>query len=187
LIRNAVARRYAQALFELALADGQVEAIGVELEGLVGAVKADPELATLFIGSSVPPRQKQAMVGRALEGRVSPLMAGFVAVAIDRRREGYLEGILEDYRRRADRHRNVFEVVATTAIALSEAEAEELGTKMTGAVGGKVRLVRKVDPALLGGLVLRIGDRLVDGSVRGQLERLKAHLSVAAGPSGAGQ
>lgn len=181
MIKSSVARRYALALFDLAREGDVVDQVGAELVAFAGAVNEDRRLGALFYGRAFSPRQKNGLISRAVGGKLSPLAAQFIALLVDKQREDYIGGITTEYRKYVDRYRNVEEVTATTAVPLSEMEAQELAAKLSGAIKKQVRLVRTVDPKLLGGLVLKIGDRRVDASIRGRLNRLKERLAASAG------
>ncbi len=181
MIKSSVARRYALALFDLAREGDVIDQVGAELVAFAGAVDQDRRLRALFYGRAFPPRQKNGLIQRAMGDKLSPLASQFIALLVDKQREDYLGGIMAEYGKYVDRYRGVEEVAATTAVPLSDTEAGELATKLSGAIKKQVRLVRTVDPKLLGGLVLKIGDRRVDASIRGRLDRLKERLAASTG------
>jgi F-type H+-transporting ATPase subunit delta len=172
------AQRYARALFSLAQEEGRGEAVGAELDRLVGAMQAVPALRDLLVRPLHPARERRAAllaVGERLG--LSPLVRNFGCFLIDQRRTAHLEAIRDAYVRLAEEAagRVVGEVVS--ASALGETQLERLRAALARRTGRRVELRVRVDPTLLGGVTARVGDMVFDGSLRTQLARLRASLT----------
>jgi F-type H+-transporting ATPase subunit delta len=173
------ARRYAEAAFDLAVADRNVEDWRGELDN-AAATLADPRLQRVLANPALPAANRESVAREALGGRIGPGCWNLVRLLIHRDRVELLPRIAEEFRRLDDRRQGISNATATTAEPLGDAEREALVGRLEALTGGRVRLTTRVDPAILGGVVVRIGDRLIDGSVRGRLERLRARLASGA-------
>lgn len=177
MIVGTISRRYAKALFDLAVEAGKVEPWAKSLVALKQAVDASPELAAL-LGSPVYTREQRqglaARLAQALTLDVAP--THLLALLAERNRLGYLAGIADTFGRLADEKLGLVRAKVTSAVALTDAEVATLAARLGAAVKGQVLLERAVDPALLGGVVAQVGSFVYDGSIRTQLEDLRKAL-----------
>lgn len=166
------AKRYAQAAFELAGSDlaGWQRAIE-EIAEFMG----DESVRTVLENSRVPQDAKMRLVAAALaELPALPLNLGRLLVR--KQRTGLAPEIAEQFRLLVAAHEGVRKARATTAVPLTTAEQEALAQRLQDSTGHAVELETDVDPQLLGGVVVQIGDRLIDASVRGRLASLRKSL-----------
>jgi F-type H+-transporting ATPase subunit delta len=172
------ARRYAEAAFEIADAEGNVEAWLAQLERLAAAL-ADEQVVRRLANPQVPFGERQhALMSAAAEA--PPEVANLVALLMRRRRLDQLPAIAHEFRRLYNRREGIVEAIVTSAGALDAVEIAEISGRLQRIAGGRIEIEQKVDPGLLGGVQVRLGDRLIDGSVRGRLERLRATLAARA-------
>jgi F-type H+-transporting ATPase subunit delta len=171
-------RRYAKALFQLAVADGKVRELRAELDALAEALEAHPELADVLLQPLYPVEQRRGVLA-ALAARLgaSPLLGRFYQVLIDHRRLVDLESIRAEYARLADELAGVRRAQVRTARPLSDAQRDRLSRALGARFGQDVELEVELEPALLGGLVAQVGDIVFDGSLRTQLRQLRASLA----------
>ena len=169
------ARRYAAAVFGLARDTNSLDAWLADLERLAQVLQA-PEAERALTSPAVPEAQRLAALERILPG-LQPQMRSFVAILVQRGRLQLAAEILADFRRRLDEHRGVAIVEVSTAIPLDAASERVLAERLSRYTGRQVRLEKRVDPDLIGGVVARIGDELIDDSVRGRLDRLHRRLA----------
>lgn len=179
MLNKAVARRYAAAFFSLALEKGLVDSLEKELAEVVKTVDENPELQRFLENPMVVVTEKKKVVDEVFGGRLSELTLDFLKVVLDKRREAYLKEIYNEFVKRANEARNLVDVEVTSAKELSQADLTALEARLVKMTGKQVRLTTKVDPALIGGLVVRIGDRVIDGSVTKRLELLREALLQA--------
>ena len=165
--------RYASALFDLASEQGSVTAVESDLENLGEAIAATPDLAALIrnpqIGSANAAKAMGA-VGDLL--KLSPLTKNFIGVLAGNRRLSALPKIVSAFAAIAAAARGEVAAEVTSAHALDAEQLETLRTKLTAREGREVKLKASVDPAILGGLVVKIGSRQIDSSIRTRLNTL---------------
>ncbi|HUI83380.1 MAG TPA: ATP synthase F1 subunit delta [Candidatus Binatia bacterium] len=177
----AIASRYARALVDVILEqqiDGDVAR--QQLQAIADALHESIELRRVWESPSVQPDQKRAVLdGIARQiGAVKPIR-NFMAVLIDHRRIAMLDDIARQFGTELDAQLGFAEVEVSSARALSAEEQRELERHVGRMTGKKVRARYVSDPALLGGVTVRVGSTIYDGSVRGQLEKMRQGLSLA--------
>jgi F-type H+-transporting ATPase subunit delta len=171
-------RRYADAAFEIALRDSAVDVWRRELEE-AAATSTGGELEGVLANPAIPLDQRidaAEKVFAALSGPVRNL----VLLLVRRNRIEQLPRIAAEFRRLDDRRNGLTHATATSAAPLGADETRAITARLEELTGGRIDLETAVDPSLLGGLVVRVGDRLIDGSVRGRLERLRNQLASGA-------
>ncbi len=172
-IQASLAGRYASALFDLAAEAGSVSAVESDLEKLAAALGESDDLNNLITNPQVSRSQAGdavAAVGKQLE--VSELTQNFLGVLAGNRRLSDLPGMIRAFGTIAAAQRGEVTANVTSAHALSDSQLETLKTKLTAREGRTVKLVADVDPELLGGLVVTVGSKRIDGSIRTRLNSL---------------
>ncbi|HSS36655.1 MAG TPA: F0F1 ATP synthase subunit delta [Patescibacteria group bacterium] len=169
------ARRYAEAAFEIALRDGTVDAWRRELDQAAEVI-ADPAVAEGVHNPAVATASRESAITKGLGSSVSAPVLNLILFMVRRGRIEDLSSVAAEFRRLDDQRNGVTHAVATTASPLEPSEIKLLTTRLETMTGGKVELTVETDPSVLGGLIVRVGDRLIDGSVRGRLERLRSQL-----------
>ena len=172
----AVAERlYAKALFEAAEDSGRVDAVQRDLGEFADAVEASPELSAFLANPQVDPAAKVGVLGELSEGS-DELVHNFLRLIAAKGRAGQIPGIRDEFQALVDRAQGRVAVELTTAFELSDDEAASIVAQIEQSSGRKVEATRKVDPELVGGMILQAGSLRVDASVRGRLERLRHEL-----------
>lgn len=171
-------KRYAQAVFELARQRNELDAWRADLEAMAG-VLSDPAFLGVLENPAVAYADKEALLRQALP-RLQPLAYNFLRLLVRRGRAALAPAIAREYQRHLDAQQGIVRAHVTTAIPLGDAEVTEVAQRLAGLLDGKqVQVSAAVDPAIIGGLVARIEDRLLDGSTRTRLERLRQGLGSA--------
>ncbi len=171
-----VARRYAQALNEQAAQAGILEQVDADIELISTALDDSRELRAFF-GSPIISRKKKGDVVRALfEERIQKVTMTFMGLLVDKRREGIFPTVVASYRELRDAQLGKTTVSVRTAYELSEEDRTALMTELTSLTGKQVRLDAKLDPSIMGGIVIRVGDTVYDGSITNQLATLRERL-----------
>ncbi len=173
------ARRYAEAAFEVALGESQLDGWRDDL-ATAADILARPEVGPIVSSPAVPLAQRQALVAALLEGRVRPGALRLVNLIVQRGRVGALPRVAEDFVRLLNAHRGVVMATVTSAVPLTADETAAIQSRVEAMAGATVDLRSEVDPDLLGGLTVQVGDRLLDASIRGRLERLRDQLHAGA-------
>jgi F-type H+-transporting ATPase subunit delta len=168
-------RRYAEAAFELALRDGTLDAWRDDLR-LAADLVSDERVARIVDNPSLPFTDRRDVLGRLLDGRVSPSVRNLAVLLAERGRVELLPQVADEFARLLSRHRGIVQAVVTSAAPLSKDEIEALRDRIREMSGADVDVRTLVDESLIGGLTIRVGDRLLDASVRGRLERLRDQL-----------
>ncbi len=177
MIMGSIARRYAKALFSLAVETGRVEAWATSLQSLKAAVEGSPDLRDVLSNPVYSKEQRRAIVEK-LAGALSldPEPRSLLLLLGDRNRLSYLSAVVDTFRDYADQHLGRVRAKITSAVKLEDGAAQAMAEKLSQATKAKVLLEREVDPAILGGVVAQVESLVYDGSVRTQLEDLRKQL-----------
>ena len=173
--RDSAARRYAEAAFDVAQRDGTIEAWRSELEA-ASAVIGDERAISALANPALPIDQRSMAVAGLLKGIASGPVQNLIQLLLRRGRIEELGRVAAEFRRLDDRRQGITHATVTSAAPLTPDEVRALTARLEQSTGGRIALKTEVDESLLGGLVVRVGDRLIDGSVRGRLERLRNQL-----------
>lgn len=170
------AKRYAQAAFAIARDQGAVATWRSELDD-VATVLSESALAPALADSKLPLERRLAMVERTLA--VSPVVLNLAKLLVSKGRSGDARAVANAFGRMADEHEGIAHAQVTTAVGLSPEQLNAIAAKLSVSLGKNVRATGVVDPGIIGGVVVKVGDRLVDGSVRSRLKRLRRELEGA--------
>ena len=173
------ARRYARALFDVVLQqNGDLDRIGRELEEFGALVSGNAGLQAVISNPAVPAQKKRALVDALLAqaGSVSDPVSRTLALLADRDRLALVPQIARAYAERVMDHRQIVRAEVTTAVPLDADRAKAIADALGAATGRQVMVDAKVDDAILGGVVARVGSIVYDGSVARQLEKMKEQL-----------
>lgn len=172
-----IAKRYARALFNLALGEKQVEYYGQELSDFSQLLKQLPDVADAIRNPLYPGATKKAAFASLSEKLgLTPMIRSFVNLLIEKDRLGHLEEIKDYYYRLIDEHSNVARAQLRAAVQLDETVIQNIAQTLEKVTGKKVIVEFEQDPELIGGVVARIGDLVLDGSVKTQLHNIKESL-----------
>jgi F-type H+-transporting ATPase subunit delta len=171
-------RMYARALFAAARDRDRVDAVREELSDFVAAEREVPELRELLRNPQLDHQVKAAALEELLGGE-EELVRNFLMLLAEKGRASEIEDISREYDRLVAEAAGILDVELTTAVELSDAEARDVIGQIEQASGRKVVATRRVDPDLIGGIVLQVGSMRLDGSVRGRLNQLRTELKSA--------
>ncbi|HEU4760397.1 MAG TPA: F0F1 ATP synthase subunit delta [Dehalococcoidia bacterium] len=175
MIRDVAAKRYAEAALLLAREEGKLEAWSDGLAAMA-ALAGDPQAQRLLESTRVSLADKASLVDQALRG-VEPLALNLARLLLRRGRIDLAPQIAEAFQELLDDERGISHAVVTTAVPLSQDEVRAVAEKLAQISGRQVIVETQVDESILGGLVARIGDRLIDGSTRSRLQALKRQMA----------
>jgi F-type H+-transporting ATPase subunit delta len=178
---SGVAGRYATALFDLAVDQGAVDSTANDLAGLQALIDESGDLRRLIRSPLFSRDQQQAAMDAVLErAGISRLVRNFVAVVARNRRLFALEAMIKAYRELLARHRGEVTAEVVSAAPLSESQRAAVELALKQAIGANVTVNADVDPSLIGGMIVRVGSRMVDSSLRSKLQRLQLVMKGAA-------
>ncbi len=169
--RYIVREIYSEVLFDLAEQGGEINTVQEELAVVRQILRQEPEFAALLNSEIIKGEEKMGIVRRVFGGRLSPLTVNFLCVLARRGRMGFLAGISDRFEALADEYHHRQPVEVTVAKEPDAAFIEKLKADLAAALNSEVKLSVRVDPSLIGGVVLRKDDMMIDGSVRSSLER----------------
>jgi F-type H+-transporting ATPase subunit delta len=178
MTHRAAANRYARALFDVAIAERtDLEAIGREVSDFSAFVSGNEALQRVLSNPAIPAARKRGVVEQLLaRSPLSPVVSRLLLLLADRDRLVLLPDLAEAYRSRLMDHQRVVRAEVTTALPLPDDRVAALQRGLAQATGRHVELDVRVDPALVGGAVARIGSTVYDGSVTTQLDKMKQRL-----------
>ena len=175
-----IARRYAQALNEQAAQTGVLEQVDADINLISNALADSRELRDFF-GSPIISRTKKADVVKGLFGeRVQPITLSFLTLLVEKRREDVFPIVVSSYQELRDQQLGVTPVSVRTAFELSDDDRSALMGALRSMTGNEVRLQTRIDASIMGGMVIRIGDTVYDGSITNQLATLRERLQSGA-------
>ena len=173
------ARVYAEALFDVAKDKGKLDAIRDELAQLVDAVDGNRELQVFFFSPYFSSAEKVAGLKRAVLGADAELL-NFLELVIEKQRMPEIFRIRRHFEELWKQENRRLEVTVTSAVELDPAVVEKVGEEIERQTGQKVALASRVDGEILGGIVLQVGNKVLDASIRARLEKLRKSVAQAA-------
>jgi ATP synthase F1 delta subunit len=174
-----LARVYGRSLFEVARERDKLDLIREQLGQVADAIAGHRELQMYFFSPYFSTEEKQEALARVIEGGDEILM-NFLKLLVENHRMPVLFRIRAHYERLWDEERRTLPVEITSAVELDEETTESLGRTIGERAGRNVALSTRVDPDILGGIVVRVGNSILDASIRNRLEQLRRHVAQAA-------
>jgi len=174
---EAVARRYAEALLDLAQEHGALERLEAESK-LLASLFDDKQLRAFFNSPQIPRERKNDALARALRGKVDPMLLNIARLLVDKGRIGYLPQIMREFNSMTDELRGVEAVTIVSAQPLSAEQVQSIQANVQRFTSRQsLRVETELDPSLLGGVLVRLGSRVLDGTLASRLEGLRQRLS----------
>lgn len=174
-----VARVYSEALFEVARDHDALDEIRDQLGAVTDAIAADHDLQVFFFSPYFSSAEKRDGLRRTISG-ANPELVNFLDLLVDKQRMPALFAIRKRFDELWDEANERLEVTLTSAVALDPAVVESVGAEIERKTGKTIELTSEVDESIIGGLVLRVGNRVLDASIHHRLERLRREVAQAA-------
>ncbi|GBF35638.1 ATP synthase delta chain [Desulfocucumis palustris] len=178
MLRGAVGGRYAEALYELAKRDDKVDVVEQELKAIDQMIKDDKDLQKILYHPRITAEEKKDLLKELFAGKISEVTFEFLKLLVERQREQFLSDIVDYFVDKANADRNITAAGIASAVELNNKEKADLEAMLGKITGKKVVTDFSVDPSLIGGVVVRIGDRVIDGSIRTRLAAMREHLRL---------
>ncbi|TMD08116.1 MAG: F0F1 ATP synthase subunit delta [Chloroflexi bacterium] len=175
MVSEVVARRYAEAYFRLAREAGKIDVWNADLARAVEMLE-QPAVAEAMRNPRVPMKDRIALVLSLTDG-LEQETRNLVRLLVQRGRSSILGAVLERYRALADAASGLTRVEVTAAVPLDQALEQDIRNTLSQRLGGSIHTTVRQDPSIIGGLIIRIGDRVIDGSLRTRLQQLRAALA----------
>jgi F-type H+-transporting ATPase subunit delta len=173
-----IAQVYSRALFEVAKEHGKLDVVREQLGQFADALDQNRELAVFFFSPYFSTGEKKDGLRRTVEG-ADPTVLNFLETLLERHRMPAIFRIRAEYTRLWDEENKLLPVEVTSAVDLDEATVKNLGDRIGQQTGQRVELTSKVDPSILGGIVLRVGNQILDASIKHRLDQLRKHVAQA--------
>jgi F-type H+-transporting ATPase subunit delta len=177
---SAIADVYAKSLLELALQHNVTDRVLEDFAGLVDLIGSDSDFAAFMTSATIDADKRKASLEKIFSGRMDDVLLRTLLVLNDRCRADIVEKVFSRYRSLLEEQQGRVEVEVIAAAEMAPAEQNQLSLEITALTGKQAVLDIQIDPALVGGLIVRIGDWQVDASVRRQLALIKASLKTRA-------
>ncbi len=174
-----VALRYAQALLNVAVERDLVDGLQESFNSLLAATAQHPDLRVFMQSPQVPTREKKALIRKLFEGKVEDVLLHYLELLLDKGRLMHLRDIHEEFETLVERHQGFRRAMVVTAVPLADDQAKELHEKLATLTGSKIILDKKVDPSVIGGVCVTLGDQILDGTLRTGLNDLHSVLEKA--------
>lgn len=171
-----VAKRYARALFGASKAHGIIASVDDDLNGICGVIASSDKLRQIIYGPDVPREDKMALLERLFSDRVTALTMQVVRLLLEKRRENELEFIRLEFNELRRKHENIIFAKITSAYEIDDDSRQRIIKKISESTGKSVEAVFDIDARLVGGIKVAYDNYVLDGSVRGHLDRLKELL-----------
>jgi F-type H+-transporting ATPase subunit delta len=173
-----IATVYSRALFEAATDAGRLDVVREQLGQVADAIDANRDLQVFFFSPYFSSEEKRDGLAKTLTD-ADPLVVNFLELLIENHRMPVIFRMRRDLDRLWEEQHKLLPVTVTSAIALGEAEVAEIGNRIGAQTGRTVQLTATVDPDILGGIVLRVGNSILDASIRNRLEQLRKQVARA--------
>jgi ATP synthase F1 delta subunit len=173
-----IAQVYSRALFEVAKEQGKLDVVREQLGEFADALHENRDLAVFFFSPYFSTEEKKDGLKRAVQG-ADPAIVNFLETLLERHRMPVIFRIRAQYQRLWDEENKLLPVAVTSAVALDEATVASIGERIGAQTGQKVELTSTVDPGILGGIVLRVGNSILDASIKHRLDQLRKHVAQA--------
>lgn len=172
-----VSKTYGEALFELAVEEGKEDEFLEEIEGLRRILNENPDFGKLMNHPKILKEEKLEVLNKVFKGNISDELTGFLYLIVNKDRYGEIEAILDYFVDEVKRLKGIGIAHVTTAIDLTEAKKREIESKLLDTTSyQKMEMHYAVDENLIGGMIIRIGDRVVDSSIQARLHEMRRQL-----------
>jgi F-type H+-transporting ATPase subunit delta len=176
MVSEKLGRRYASAVFSAAGDRQAVDRVGSDLSAIAAAIDADPLMRDFFLSPVIARSEKERALMAAFQGKIDDVALHSLILLVRKRREAVLSVLVTEYRKLQMASRGTDPLTITTARKLDDAELSALVNRLQSLYGKKFEVKQIVDPNLIGGVRITMGDRRIDGTVSGQLEALARTL-----------
>jgi F-type H+-transporting ATPase subunit delta len=171
-----VAKRYAKAMYEIAKEHNKISEFQEEFTRVTQAIRGDEQVVKFLNHPNLHSSKKIHLLHDILQGKVSEIVLNAISVLVENNRINILQAIIDDFTKIADEALGQAKAILYSPVQLSQSELNDIQKKFSSITKKTIRLETVVDPSLLGGIQVKIGDRLFDGSLANQLNRLTKTL-----------
>ncbi len=168
-----ISSRYAKSLMILAMEKGELDAVYADMKLIDETIDSSREFSNLLNSPIVKPDTKVAILNKVFVGQIGQITHGFIKLLTEKGREGYLAEVAQSFVDQVKVHKHIVTAEVITAISMDENTRQNILRIAQNMKGGEIDLTEKVDNNLIGGFVLRVGDKMIDTSIAGKIRDLK--------------
>lgn len=172
-----VSKTYSKALFELAIELNLLDKILDEFEFVVKSFNEYPEFYEIITSPKVNLGEKKKIIDETFKGKISNELLSFIKLLFDKKRESFIKEICKEFRIISDEHNGLVLATVESVIPLTNEEIKKLETELNKLTGKTITVTNIINKDIVGGLVVKVGDKIIDGSVKRKLENLKHDLA----------
>ena len=172
-----VSKRYASALFELAFEEQKHHKVQEELAFIRSCIEDEPSFFELLKSPLITADEKKDIISNIFRDRVCMEVLNFQYIIIDKGREAYIKDIVNEYILLVDSVQNKVDAVAITAVPMEKQDLLMLQANLSKSSGKNIQLQNQVDPTIIGGVLVKIGDKVIDGTIKNRLATMQEQLS----------
>lgn len=176
---SVAAKRYAKALFEVAKESKQLERVEQDLEHIIETVYADEAIATFLNHPQITADDKKKIIADSVGANLIPITKNLFMQLIDNKRQNELTNIYSEYSKLANEDRGIVEAEVRTISELGAQELDKLSQSLAKEYGKEIRLKNVIDPSIIGGVVINVGDKVYDGSLKTKLNVMKRTITTS--------
>lgn len=173
-----IAQVYARALFEVAEQQSKIDVVREQVGQIDDAIRENREMRLFLFSPYFSTQEKRDGLRRAVEG-ADPAVSNFLDILLDNHRMPVIARVRREFDRLWDQANDLLPVTVTSAVELDEAVVQRIGDEIGRQTGRRVELTKQVDPSIVGGFVVRVGNAILDASIRNRLERLRKQVARA--------
>lgn len=172
-----VSRAYSEALFEVALENDKIDTYCEELKFVVDCFKEYPEFYEVYVTPKIDKDERKETMNTVFSDKVSKEVLNFMKILIDKKRGEAIFDIAKDFAEMVNDHKGIKDGIVESVIPMTEDEIQKLSDKLEKLTGNKVNLTNVVNEDILGGILIRVGDRVIDGTFKNKLNNIRENLS----------
>lgn len=177
MISSEVGKKYANALFKLAKKDNLTDSTLEEFGSILRILRENPVFKNFLEAPQILDRDKKNLLRDLFEGKISEILVSFLTLLVDRKRIAYLVDMFPEFERLVKEDKGILVAQVTTAIPVDEILYRSLKQKLETKTQKKIEMTNRVDPGIIGGVVVVLGHKVIDHSIRYQLSQLKEKIS----------
>lgn len=172
-----VLRPYATALFEIAEEQSATSEFAEQVSIIIGTIDENPEFMQLLLNPKITQNEKIELIDKIFKDKVADEITGILTIIVQKGRQSLLVDILKEFLEMVDEYHGIVKATVTSAVELNNNQLAQIKTKIQSTTDKQIQLHTEVDSSLIGGMIIRVGDNVVDASIAGRLRELKEGLT----------
>jgi F-type H+-transporting ATPase subunit delta len=176
-VAKLVIKRYATALFDIATEENKMQQYELEVQTIVKALGDEPDFTGILQNQKITLDEKLKVIEKVFASQVSASIVGLMALVVKKGRQQFLIQILQTFLELVKKQKGILKASVTSAVELKAEQIEKIKSQLENGTKSQVEMETVVDPSIIAGLVIRVGDKVVDASVQGKMQALKKQLT----------